>query len=202
MLTASFWISSILFGTGLAMDAFSVSVAAGLHDPSLQKKRTLCIAGTFGLFQMAMPLIGWLFVRTAAEKFLLFQRAVPWIAVVLLCAIGGKMILEDIVKSDASAQDAAMDAKSDTSLRGAELIAQGVATSIDALSVGFTIASLGWQEALAEALVIGAVTFVLCLGGLRLGRVFGNKLAGKAGIAGGLILIAIGLRILFKSILA
>ncbi len=205
-LTPGFLANSILFGIGLAMDAFSVSVAAGLGDPSMKHSRMFTIAGTFCFFQIAMPLIGWICVRTVAEKFALFQKAIPWIALILLCFIGGKMILEEIARAsipaDAAASEAMEEERMAASLGGAELIAQGVATSIDALSVGFTIADYRWNEALLESLIIGAVTLAICMGGLRLGRAFGSKLAGKAGIVGGLILIGIGLEIFIKGIFA
>ena len=177
------------------MDAFSVSVAAGLASPHMEKGRMLRIAGTFAFFQIAMPLIGWVCVHTIAERFALFQNAIPWIALILLLFLGGRMIAEELAKKGTAEETDAED------LGGAELFAQGVATSIDALSVGFTIAELGWQAALCEALIIGFVTLIICLGGLRLGRAFGEKLAGKAGYLGGIILIAIGLEIFIKGVL-
>ena len=188
LLTFGFLINSILLGVGLAMDAFSVSVAAGLGDPSMKRSRMFPIAGTFAFFQIAMPLIGWVCVHTIAERFEKFQKAVPWIALILLVFLGGKMIFEELSarsKEEETVRD----------LRGAELIVQGIATSIDALSVGFAIESYHWKEALTASLIIGAVTLVICLGGLRLGRTLGKRLAGKAGIVGGVILIAIGLEI-------
>ena len=203
--TLGFLINSILFGVAQAMDAFSVSVAAGLANPGMQEGRMTRIAGTFCFFQIAMPLIGWICVHTVAEKFALFQKAIPWIALVLLVFLGGKMIAEELAHRamppdlDAEAELAAEESVRD--LGGGELVAQGVATSIDALSVGFTIAELGWQAALTESLIIGVVTFAICMGGLRLGRAFGTKLAGKAGIVGGVILIAIGLEIFIKGVL-
>lgn len=194
MFGPAFLLNSILFGVGLAMDAFSVSVAAGLSSPHMEKGRMLRIAGTFAFFQIAMPLIGWLCVHTIAERFALFQKAVPWIALVLLLFLGGRMIAEELIRRSSAEEPEPGD------LGGAELIAQGVATSIDALSVGFTIASLGWQAALCEALIIGLVTLIICLGGLRLGRSLGEKLAGKAGYLGGIILIIIGLEIFIKGV--
>ncbi|MBR5641473.1 MAG: manganese efflux pump [Firmicutes bacterium] len=203
-LTVGFLINSILFGVALAMDAFSVSVAAGLANPGMQKSRMARIAGTFCFFQIAMPLIGWVCVHTVAEKFTAFQKAIPWIALVLLVFLGGRMIAEELAQK---AVPADMEAEAEREreelvkdLGGGELVAQGIATSIDALSVGFTIAELSWQAALTEALIIGAVTFAICMGGLRLGRAFGTKLAGKAGIVGGVILIAIGLEIFIKGV--
>lgn len=203
-LTIGFLINSILFGVALAMDAFSVSVAAGLANPGMLKGRMARIAGTFCFFQIAMPLIGWICVHTIAETFTAFQKAIPWIALVLLLFLGGKMIAEELahrtVPADLEAEAEREAEESVKDLGGGELIAQGVATSIDALSVGFAIAELSWQAALTEALIIGAVTFLICWGGLGLGRTLGEKLAGKAGIVGGAILIVIGLEIFIKGV--
>ena len=185
-----FILNSILFGIGLAMDAFSVSVANGLTEPGMPSSRVLVIAGTFGLFQTAMPLVGWFCIHTIAEAFQAFQRYIPWIALILLLYIGGKMILEGI-RSRGEEKE---------SLRGSALFIQGVATSIDALSVGFTIAEYTFVFALVESLIIGAVTFGLCAAGIRLGGKIGEKLSGKATIAGGIILILIGIEIFVTGI--
>ena len=188
----AFFINSILFGVGLAMDAFSVSLANGLQEPKMKPGRMCEIAGTFAVFQILMPLIGWFCVRTAAERFAAFHRLIPWIALILLLYIGGKMLLEGI-RGGQEQEDAPV-------LTRAGLMLQGIATSIDALSVGFTIADYSWQEALAEALIIGVVTFGICIAGLKIGKRFGMKLAGKASILGGVILIAIGLEIFLKGV--
>ena len=188
----AFFINSILFGVGLAMDAFSVSLANGLQEPKMKPGRMCEIAGTFAVFQILMPLIGWFCVRTAAERFAAFHRLIPWIALILLLYIGGKMLLEGI-RGGEEQEDAPV-------LTRAGLMLQGIATSIDALSVGFTIADYSWQEALAEALIIGVVTFGICIAGLKIGKRFGMKLAGKATILGGVILIAIGTEIFLKGV--
>lgn len=187
-----FFVNSILFGIGLAMDAFSVSMANGLHEPEMKYRRMCLIAGTFGFFQILMPLLGWICVRTIAELFTGFQRLIPWIALILLGYIGGKMLLEGVRGEQESVPNAKLS-------RGG-LLLQGIATSIDALSVGFTIAEYTWQAALTEALIIGSVTFGICMAGLRIGKYFGMKLAGKANILGGLILIGIGLEIFLTGI--
>lgn len=186
-----FILNSILFGIGLAMDAFSVSVANGLRETKLSARRAAVIAGTFGIFQTAMPLIGWLCVRTIAEAFRSFQRFIPWIALALLVYIGTKMILEGVRGEE----------EERGSLRGWGLFVQGVATSIDALSVGFTIAEYTFPFALTEALIIGAVTFGICAAGLYFGRKIGSRISGKATIVGGVILILIGLEIFITGIL-
>ena len=182
--SAAFILNSILFGFGLAMDAFSVSVANGLRETGISAGRVVTVAGTFGAFQTAMPLIGWVCVRTIAETFQAFQRFIPWIALALLLYIGIKMILEGVRGQEET-----------ESLHGRGLILQGVATSIDALSVGFAIEEYSFPLALTEALIIGIVTFGLCSAGLYFGRKIGSSFSGKATVAGGIILILIGLEI-------
>ena len=177
----SFVINSILLGVGLAMDAFSVSMANGLNAPKMS------------VFQFLMPVIGWFCVRSVAEAFVSFQRAIPWIALILLLFIGGKMLLEGIRGGDTE--------HTDTDLKPGALLMQGVATSIDALSVGFTIAEYHVAQALAAGLIIGGVTFVICSCGLRIGQRFGTRLAGKASILGGVILIGIGIEIFITGVL-
>ena len=189
----AFFLNSVLFGVGLAMDAFSVSVANALADPEMKLPRRLAIAGTFALFQILMPLLGWLCVRTIAERFAAFQRLIPWIALALLLYIGISMLREGL-REEAQRKDAA-------GLSLAGLLMQGVATSIDALSVGFTIASFRFAAALTEALIIGAVTLAICLLGLFLGRRVGAKLSGRAPLLGGLILILIGIEIFLRGVL-
>lgn len=186
----SFFLNSILFGVGLAMDAFSVSVANALADPGMRHARRIRIAGCFALFQIAMPLVGWLCVRTLAERFHAFEKLTPWIALILLLYIGGKMIVEALRGGE----------KETTELGHGTLLLQGVATSIDALSVGFTIERYPFSAALAEALIIGAVTFLICLFGLFLGRRAGEKLAGIAPLVGGVILIGIGVEIFLTGV--
>ena len=188
-----FFLNSILFGIGLAMDAFSVSIANGLNEPDMPPRRSLLIAGTFGVFQTAMPLLGWFCVHSIAEAFSSFQPFIPWIALVLLLYIGIKMLIEGI-RSKGEAEEGA-------SLRGGALFIQGIATSIDALSVGFTIAEYDVVSAVVEALIIGIVTLIICLFGLFFGRKIGSKLAGKATIVGGIVLIIIGIEIFLKGIL-
>ncbi len=186
-----FFCTSILLGVGLAMDAFSVSLANGMNEP-LMKKRKICgVAGIFSLFQFLMPLIGWICVSTVAEYFTAFQVCIPWIALILLGFIGGKMLYESLKHKDTEEEKPCVGC-------GA-LLLQGVATSIDALSVGFTIAHYQFLQALVSCLIIGGVTFILCFAGVVIGKKAGTKLANKAGILGGVILILIGLEIFITS---
>lgn len=188
-----FFFNSILLGVGLAMDAFSVSLANGLNEPCMRTRKMFGVAGIFGLFQGLMPMIGWICIHTIVQYFTAFERMIPWIALILLCWIGGKMLLEGI-RDPVSCEEK-------PSVGISALLVQGVATSIDALSVGFTIAEYNWLMALVSAVIIMAVTFVICLAGLYIGKKAGTKLAGKAGIFGGIILILIGLEIFITSFL-
>ena len=187
----TFFFNSLLLGVGLAMDAFSVSLANGLHEPQMRRRRMCGMAAVFAVFQALMPLIGWLCVHTIVQYFRSFEKLIPWIALVLLCFIGGKMLLEGLRGKEAEEEVGGVGV--------AALLLQGVATSIDALSVGFTIAEYNWLMALVCALLIALVTFAICLGGIALGKKFGTRLAGRAGILGGAILIFIGLEIFITS---
>ncbi len=191
--SALFFINSILLGVGLAMDAFSVSLANGLNEPQMKKGRMSLIAGVFGGFQAAMPLIGWVCVHTVVSYFKAFEKFIPWIALILLLYIGGKMLIEGIKGGDSGEED--------LGLGFAALMVQGVATSIDALSVGFTIAEYDFLMAFVAAIIIAAVTFVICMAGLFLGKKFGTRFAGKATIIGGIILIGIGIEIFAEGVI-
>lgn len=191
MLTFTFFLYSIAFGVGLAMDAFSVSFANGLSEPGMRKRRMCGIAGIFAFFQALMPMIGWICIHTVVRYFKSFEKFIPWIALILLGYIGGKMLFEGIKQKDACS------ALPTVGFGG--LLVQGVATSIDALSVGFTISDYIWWKALICAGIIAVVTFIICMIGLQLGRKIGKCLSGKASIFGGVILILIGLEIFITS---
>lgn len=189
-----FFFNSVLLGVGLAMDAFSVSMANGLNEPKMKSGRISLIAGCYGFFQFAMPMIGWICVHTIVVYFQKFEKFIPWIALILLLYIGGKMLIEGI--------KGAADENSDTEKRlgFGTLIVQGIATSIDALSVGFTIADYGALMAVAASVIIAVVTFGICIGGLIIGKTVGNKISNKATILGGVILIGIGIEIWVRGI--
>ena len=191
VLDFSFFFTSIMLGIGLAMDAFSVSLANGLNEPQMKFSKVAGVAGIFALFQFAMPMIGWFCVSTVAQYFSVFEKFIPWIALGLLGFIGGKMLYEGIANKDSEEEAPAVGF--------AALLVQGVATSIDALSVGFTISEYSFSEALLSCLLIGVVTFFICYAGILIGKKAGTKLAGKAGILGGAILIFIGLEIFITS---
>ena len=187
----SFFFTNILLGVGLAMDAFSVSLANGLHEPNMKTRKMCGVAGVFAAFQALMPMIGWICVHTISNQFNAFNRFIPWIALILLLYIGGKMLIEGIKGGDETGER--------QSLTLGALLVQGVATSIDALSVGFTIADYNKTMALVCAGIIAALTFFICLAGVVIGKTVGTKLTGKASIFGGVILIIIGVQIFVKS---
>ncbi len=191
-MTDRLWVlNSIMLGVGLAMDAFSVSLANGLHEPGMSRRRMAAVAGTFGGFQTLMPLIGWFLVHELLEIFRAAEPYIPWVAFILLLLIGGNMIREGIRGGGDEAAAA---------VSFGALMLQGVATSIDALSVGFTIEGYRFGHALEAGLLIAAVTYVLCFFGLRIGQRFGTRLSRKATILGGVILIGIGVEIFITGI--
>ncbi len=190
-LTFTFFFNSILLGVGLAMDAFSVSMANGLNEPCMKRRKMCGIAGMFGFFQALMPMLGWFCIHNLVIYFRIFEPFIPWIAFILLGFIGGKMLYEGITDKGECADKPGVGFWA--------LVVQGIATSIDALSVGLTISDYNFIEALLAAVIIAAVTFVICMAGLFIGRSAGTKLSGKAGILGGVILVFIGLEILIKS---
>lgn len=190
----SFVITAVALGAGLAMDAFSVSLANGLNEPKMRSGRMALIAGTFAFFQFLMPMIGWLCVHTVLEYFSMLEMFIPWIALVLLLFIGGNMLREGIRHRCGEEEEK-------PAVGFAALMLQGVATSIDALSVGFTISDYSALSAFVCCLIIAAVTFIICMGGLAIGKRFGTCMAGKASILGGVILIAIGIEIFVTGIL-
>lgn len=188
-----FFIKSIMLGVGLAMDAFSVSLANGLNEPEMKKPKMAGVAGMFGVFQGLMPLIGWVCIHTVVQYFSAFEKLIPWIALVLLLYIGVKMLIDGIKCKGCESEEK-------PAVGIGMLLMQGIATSIDALSVGFTIAEYNLTQAAVCAALIAAVTFLICLCGILIGRKFGTKLSGKASILGGIILIAIGIEIFITGI--
>ena len=189
---------SLGLGVGLAMDACAVSMSNGLNEPQMKFGKATLIAAMFGFFQALMPMIGWVCVSFIAEKFVKFTVCIPYVALALLAFIGGKMLYDGIKHKDD-------DENKGRVLTFGVLIVQAIATSIDALSTGFSLASENmagntWWKALISAGIIAVVTFGICLGSVYLGKKFGNKLGNKAQILGGVILIAIGLEIFITGV--
>lgn len=196
-------LAGLMLGVGLAMDAFAVSMTNGLNEPKMRFAKAAFIALTFALFQAIMPMIGWLCVTLVAERFAAFSEWIPYIALVLLLIIGGKMLIDGIRHSSATkkeivGEEQSAEEKTAKPLTIAALLAQAVATSIDALSTGFTLNDVAgnvWWQALIAVCLIGVVTFGISLAGVLIGKKFGDKLGSKAEIVGGVILIAIGIEI-------
>lgn len=188
-----FFVTSILLGFGLAMDAFSVSLANGLNEPNMKKSKVIQVSTIFSIFQALMPMIGWICVHTILKYFEAFEKFIPWIAFALLLYIGGNMIIENL-KSENDEENKAI-------IGFTGLIVQGIATSIDALTVGFTIAEYDVYHATVAALIIGVLTFGICFAGILIGKKFGTKISGKANIIGGIILIIIGIEIFVTGVL-
>lgn len=187
-----FFVQSFLLGTGLAMDAFSVSMANGLNYPCMNKISSLKVAVVFALLQGMMPLIGWFCVSRIVEIFSFIQPLIPWIALVLLCYIGISMIREGM-------KGTCCEETSGKGLRLPILIVQGIATSIDALSAGFTISDYDAAAAAILSMIIAIITLILCFIGVEIGKRFGTRIAGKSSVFGGSILIFIGINIFIKS---
>ena len=187
-----FFVNSALLGVALAMDAFSVSLANGLAETRMSRGRMCGIAGVYAVYQAVMPMIGWICVHTIVNIFTSFQKFIPWIALALLSYIGIKMIVEGVRHKDS---------EETKKLTFGVLLLQGLATSIDALSVGFAIPEYSFAKALIYVLIIAAVTFVICMGGLAIGKKFGTFLSNKAEILGGVILLGIGIEIFVTGII-
>ena len=216
-----FIIASILLGVGLAVDAFAISIANGISKPDAKCRYVMKVTAVYAFFQFAMPMIGWVMVHEAAKALSVFNKLVPWIALVLLAFLGGRMILEGVRcgKSRADAcSDSGMVKVSDTEvcskaavskasetqpaeLTGMTLFMQGVATSIDALSTGFTISSYGVKAALVCSVIIAVVTWIMCFIGMRIGTKVGELFSAHATIVGGVILVIIGIEVFAKDVL-
>ena len=179
-----------LIGISLSMDAFAVAICKGLAMPDkADRKGALLIALYFGVFQAVMPALGWLLGSQFARY---VTQMAPWIAFVLLAWIGGSMIRESLSKEEK--EEAEMGAVSHK-----ELLMLAVATSIDALAVGVTFSMLELAVSVGAAVaLIGCTTFVISLGGVYVGNVFGARYKGKAEFVGGAILILIGVKILLE----
>ena len=181
---------SMTLGAALAMDAFSVSIADAMRESNMRKRRMCAIAGVYAAFQFVMPLTGFLCVHTIITIFSAFQKLIPWIALLLLGYIGGKMLFEALSGK----------VEEDSAGKKRTLFLQGIATSIDALSVGFTIADYSIKKALAASAIIALVTFAICITGLLIGKKAGETLSGRATAVGGIILIAIGIEIFIRGV--
>ena len=205
-MTKRFLLHHILLGAGLSMDAFSISIANGVYNPNMPVYYIFFIAGVYGIFQAVMPIIGWLCVRMASQQFTYFHDFIPWIGAALLGFIGFQMIFESESPQNNLNNLNYIHQNADEyfhfiAFNPIILLLQGAATSMDALSVGFAIAEYDQLKTFSAAGIIAAVTFCLCMGGLKIGQWFGIRLARRASVLGGIILIIIALEILLRACL-
>lgn len=186
----------LLTGVGLSMDAAAVSMTNGLNEPKMRIWKVLLIALFFGIFQGVMPLIGYFAGTLFAEA---VASVAPYVALVLLGFIGGRMIYEALKKKREEEEPA------DKNLSVSALTVQAIATSIDALAVGISLLALSESGALkinifAACALIAACTFIISLAAVFIGKKFGAVLADKAELIGGIILVAIGLKIFIEGV--
>ena len=187
----AFYLNALLLGVALAIDAFSVSVVNGINEPDIKKRKASLIAGVFAFFQFIMPLLGWLLLKLLVSTFEFLQKFIPYVTLLILVGLGVRSIIEGL-KADGEVLPA---------LSISALLLQGVATSLDALSVGLTIADYDFFAAIVTSVIIGAVTFILCFIGVVVGKKIGGAIAKKASVAGGVILILIGVEIFIRGII-
>lgn len=197
----------LIIAIGLSMDAFAVAICAGLTMPKATMQKMLIIGLYFGAFQAAMPLIGYTLGTQFADKITAYDH---WISFVLLCFIGGKMILESGKKEGCPDRQCPIGTCTDrmcpggerpkceeASLKPAKMLPLALATSIDALAVGVSFAFLK-VNIVSAVLSIGLITFALSMAGVKIGHIFGAKYKSKAELSGGIILALMGLKILLE----
>lgn len=177
------FVETIFIAIGLAMDAFAVSVCKGLSMKKISWKKAVIIAAYFGIFQMLMPLVGYILGISFSD---LIRNIDHWIAFILLSFIGGKMIREAYCKEESINDKIDMNT----------MILLAIATSIDALAVGITYAFLDAHNVFLSFSLIGIITFAISLIGVKVGNKFGDKYGTKTQIFGGVILIIMGIKIL------
>ena len=200
----------LLMSVALAMDACAVAMANGMCDVKMPVRKSLLIGAFFGFFQFLMPVIGYFITGIIADAFLdTFEKISAWISFGLLAFLGGKMVVEGVKewreKLSENNETAGVCPYPRQELTIKKLSLQAIATSIDALAVGVTLQALAMSEmglalgVWGSTAMIGVVTFALSVGAVYIGKAVGGKLADKATILGGTVLIAIGLKILLGS---
>lgn len=182
-------IELVVLSIGLAMDAFAVSICKGLSMPRMKWKNAIIIGLYFGYFQALMPALGYLLGVNFQDR---ISNIDHWVAFILLAVIGINMIKEAISKDNDVHND---------SIKFKDMIVLAIATSIDALAIGITFAFLNVNLILAISL-IGVITFIISVLGVKIGNIFGDKYEKKAEFAGGIILILLGIKILLEHLLA
>ncbi len=184
-------LNGFLLGLGLAVDAFLIALANGLNYPDLRRLMTVIIAALFSVFQIIMPMLGWLCIHTVSVEFAYFDEVLSWIAFAVMMLIGIKMIADGIKRRPLK--------QSEQAINIGAVIVQCFATSFDSLAVGFAIADYTLFSAFICSLIIASVTFVMFFAGFSLGKRCGMKFADKASIIGGIVFIGIGIEIFVTS---
>ncbi|ASS37698.1 manganese efflux pump MntP [Mogibacterium pumilum] len=214
-----FFLSSILLGIGLAMDAFAISIANGISKPDAELGYVIRVTAVFAFFQFAMPLLGWFLVHKVVKALGAFDNLVPWIALLVLGFLGVRMIREGL-RNGKSESEVCIggDTSTDTSMKvcssdvdrnigntleltAMTLLLQGIATSIDALSTGFAIVDYDVKAAFVCSTIIASTTWIMCFTGMRIGSRLGNLFSAHATIVGGVILVIIGIEVFTKGTL-
>lgn len=195
-LDLSFFLTAAALGAGLAMDAFSVALADGLAEPRMPGGKLAGIAACFALMQGVMPLLGWVGVHVAVGLLRGLGRLIPWIALALLGGIGANMIAEAVREW----RHPALPGRACHSVSRGTVLLQGLATSLDALSVGLTLEGYMLPGVLLAVLMIAMITLAVCAGGLWLGRRGSQRLCWRAELAGGLLLIGVGCHLLLHAL--
>lgn len=190
----------VILGVGLSMDAFAVGMTDGMAEPRMRIPKIFLIAGAFGLFQFLMPVLGYYLGSVFTS---LVAKIAPWLSFAILAFLGGKMIFDFIMEHRKKGEEP-LPAHPTGAVK---LLVQAVATSIDALAVGVTLLAAETSQGLPFhvtlcALVIGAITFALSVAAVLIGKKAGDKFSDKAQLLGGVILVAIGLKILIEGLIA
>lgn len=188
-MTISLFLQTIFLGFGLSMDACIVCMADGLNNTNISKTKMIFIAISFGFFQGLMPFIGFLVGSAIIQH---IKTYIPYFTLFILCFLGYKMVVDGI-KHDSNLNNS-------KKLTPFVIISQSIGTSIDALSIGITLASYSLINALISSLIIGIVTFIICFIGFILGKQFGLNIGNRAEIIGGVILIILGLEMFLTSV--
>lgn len=198
----------ILLAFALSMDAMAVGMTNGMTEPKMPLKKVLLVGAFFGVFQAVMPLTGYFLTKIVTGAFLgAFERASAWVSFMLLALIGGKMIFDCVKEMREKRRGDAEKSVTASELSVGKLALQAVATSVDALAIGVTLQMaelsveglfppVGWS-----VVIIGAITFGLSVLAVYIGKLIGDKLADKAELVGGIVLVAIGVKLLFEGIL-
>ena len=188
-----FIITVVLLGVGLSMDAFSTSVVNVVSFPESKGTKAVRCASMYMLFQFVFFMLGWAIIHAVATRFKILYYFMPWLALLFLLRSAWSLIVDGVISLDEDkVQDAELDFK--------EVTIQGIMSSLDALSMGFVTAYFSFKAALVAGIIVGAITFFISIYGFCAGEKLGVRVTGKTAIIGGLILAAIGIKIVVEFI--